>query len=91
MKFNMPSGNGSGTTPSRPALALSPLGDEIQPAVVLLTPSEVELLAAAVQCYRDLLASPTSADRDANGDEWADREVLQCDALLGDKLKVVSQ
>ena len=91
MKFNMPAGNGSGTTPSRPALALSPPDDEMRPDVVLLTPSEVVLLAAAVQCYRDLLDSPTSADRDANGSEWADREVLQCDALLGDKLKVVSQ
>jgi hypothetical protein len=68
-----------------------PEGDEPalaagEPAALLVTTAEVELIAAAVQHYRDLLQSPTSADRDANGDEWAEREAQACDHLFQSKL-----
>ena len=57
-----------------------------EPAALLVTTAEVELISAAVQHYRDLLKSPTSADRDASGDEWAEREVKACDQLVQSKL-----
>lgn len=44
--------------------------------------AEVTLIRAAVESYRELMSSPTSADRAANGDDWADQEIRACDALL---------
>lgn len=46
--------------------------------------AELELIRDALASHRELLASPTSADRDANGDGWADKQVQACDALLAD-------
>lgn len=47
-----------------------------------VTLQELKVIQAAVHEYRELIDSPTSADRDAHGDEWADREVGACDAFL---------
>jgi len=52
---------------------------------------ELELSKAAIRCYRELISSPTSADRDALGDVWADREVDRADALLEGKLASASR
>lgn len=49
---------------------------------------EMEIVRVAVQEYREQMLSPTSADRAANGDDWADREAQACDELLNSKLKV---
>lgn len=51
-----------------------------------LTRSQLEIVQAAVLEYRELISSPTSADRDALGDEWADQEVDAADALLDGEL-----
>lgn len=55
----------------------------------LATPAELALIRAAVENYLDLVSSPTSADRSANGDDWADREVQACKALLQSKLQLI--
>lgn len=44
--------------------------------LISATTAELSLIRSAVDNYRDLVSSPTSADRSANGDDWADREVL---------------
>lgn len=43
--------------------------------------SVVSTTVAALDHYSDLLQSPTSADRSALGDEWADREVEACKSI----------
>jgi len=63
-----------------------------QPGAKLLitaTPAELALIRAAVENYLDLVSSPASADRSANGDDWADREVQACHALLQSKLQLI--
>lgn len=63
-----------------------------QPAIQLLvTPAELAILVAATQDYRDLMASPVSAARDANGAEWADEEVNAAESLLQGKLARATQ
>lgn len=58
-----------------------------QPTVqVDLNITELALLQAAVHEYHELISSPTSADRDARGGEWADREVDAANAMLYGKL-----
>ena len=61
------------------------------PVVLTVTQAEFEIVRVAVQEYRELIASPTSADRDARGDDWADREVAASDALLNGKLAVAAR
>ena len=55
---------------------------------IQVSQSELSLLRAAVENYRDLLSSPTSADRSALGDDWADDEVKACDTLLKSTLSL---
>lgn len=55
-------------------------------AQVELNLTELAIIEAAVCEYRELVASPTSADRAALGDDWADREVNTANALLNGKL-----
>ncbi len=47
---------------------------------------QLAIVQSAVLEYRELISSPTSADRDALGDEWADQEVDAADALLNGEL-----
>lgn len=54
---------------------------------ISVTPAQLELIRSAVENYRELVSSPTSADRAANGADWADREAKACDALLRSGLK----
>lgn len=58
-------------------------------SIITATPAELALIRAAVENYLDLVSSPTSADRSANGDDWADREVQACNALLQSKLQLI--
>lgn len=51
-----------------------------------ITQKELEMIQAAVMAYRELIDSPTSADRVALGDDWADGEVAAADAFLDGKL-----
>lgn len=53
---------------------------------VVLTAEQLAAVRAAIENYRDLLGSPTSADRDAKGGEWADREAGLCSELLSGAL-----
>lgn len=46
--------------------------------------AEVVLIRDALANHRELLASTTSADREANGDCWADKQVQACDVLLAE-------
>lgn len=64
---------------------------EQAPVVLTVTPDELGIVQAAVQEYRELIASPTSADREARGNVWADREVAASDALLDGKLAVAAR
>ena len=48
----------------------------------VLSKRELSTVKAALNSYRDLLTSPTSADRDANGHNWADDEIRTCEGLL---------
>ena len=57
--------------------------------LIKATPAELELIRAAVEIYLNLVSSPTSADRSANGDDWADRKVQACHALLQSKLQLI--
>lgn len=51
------------------------------------SPAQLSLLRAAVEAYRELMRSDTSADREALGHTWADAEVTACDVLLQTQLK----
>ncbi len=58
-----------------------------QPIVqVSLNGTELALIQAALEEYRELISSPTSADRDSRGGAWADQEVNSTNALLHGKL-----
>ena len=59
---------------------------ETETVTLTITRSQLEIVQAAVLQYRELISSPTSADRDALGDEWADQEVDAADALLNGEL-----
>lgn len=67
--------------PARTADAVEQPEDP-EPELLVVTRAELEVLHAAVSTYQELLSSPTSADRAGHGDEWADREMRLCDALL---------
>lgn len=51
-----------------------------------LTLKEMKTVEAAIKSYRDLISSPTSADRDAMGSAWADEDIRTCETLLKTKL-----
>ncbi|MBV7542032.1 hypothetical protein [Acidovorax sp. sic0104] len=59
------------------------------PITRTITSAQFEILRASVEAYKELLACPTSACRDAHGDAWADVEIAACDALLKSQLACV--
>lgn len=51
--------------------------------MIPVTKCESDLIRDALTSHRELLASATSADRDVHGDDWADKQIQLCDAVLG--------
>jgi len=53
---------------------------------IALTQLEMECIRSALENYKELIQSPTSADRDARGTQWADEDARICSHLLNNKL-----
>ncbi|WP_172415259.1 hypothetical protein [Comamonas thiooxydans] len=47
-----------------------------------ISESQAEILKSALNSHIELLESPTSADRDARGDDAVDQEIKECKVLL---------